>query len=63
MVPLLRVKIRKMKLFPFGIARRAKEISIRNLANIIQARMEEIVEHVYYEIKNSGFEKNWWLES
>lgn len=34
-----------------------KEISVKNLANIIQARMEEIVEQVYYEIKNSGFEK------
>ncbi|UKN03344.1 cell division protein FtsA [Paracrocinitomix mangrovi] len=34
-----------------------KEISIRNLAAIIQARMEEIIEHVYYEIKNSGYEK------
>ncbi|MBN2616562.1 MAG: cell division protein FtsA [Bacteroidales bacterium] len=34
-----------------------KEITLRNLASIIQARMEEIIEHVYYEIKNSGFEK------
>lgn len=34
-----------------------KEISLKNLANIIQARMEEIIEHIYYEIKNSGFEK------
>lgn len=34
-----------------------KEISLRNLANIIQARMEEIIEHVYYEIKNSGYER------
>jgi len=34
-----------------------KEISIRNLSSIIQARMEEIIEHVYYEIKNSGYEK------
>ncbi|MCW3070243.1 MAG: cell division protein FtsA [Bacteroidetes bacterium] len=34
-----------------------KEISVRNLSAIIQARMEEIVEHVYYEIKNSGYEK------
>ncbi len=34
-----------------------KEISIRNLANIIQARMEEIIEYIYYEIKNSGYEK------
>ena len=37
--------------------REAKEISIKNLASIIQARMEEIIEHVYYEIKNSGYEK------
>lgn len=37
--------------------RSAKEISLRNLAHIIQARMEEIIEHVLYEIKNSGFEK------
>ncbi len=35
-----------------------KEISIKNLAHIIQARMEEIIEQVYYEIKNSGFEKH-----
>lgn len=34
-----------------------KEISVKNLAHIIQARMEEIMEHVFYEIKNSGFEK------
>lgn len=37
--------------------REPKEISVRNLAAIIQARMEEIIEHVYYEIRNSGFEK------
>jgi cell division protein FtsA len=37
--------------------REPREISVRNLANIIQARMEEIIEHVHYEIKNSGFEK------
>src|SRR2546430_2368222 len=37
--------------------REPKEISVKNLANIIQARMEEIIEHVYYEIKNSGYEK------
>lgn len=34
-----------------------KEISLKNLASIIQARMEEIIEHIYYEIKNSGYEK------
>lgn len=37
--------------------REPKEISVKNLASIIQARMEEIVEHIYYEIKNSGYEK------
>jgi cell division protein FtsA len=37
--------------------REPKEISVKNLASIIQARMEEIVENVYYEIKSSGFEK------
>lgn len=41
-----------------GLRGRApKEISVKNLANIIQARMEEIIENVYFEIKNSGFEK------
>lgn len=34
-----------------------KEISIKNLASIINARMEEIIEHVYFEIRNSGYEK------
>lgn len=34
-----------------------KEITLRNLAGIIQARMEEIIEQVYYEIKSSGYEK------
>jgi len=37
--------------------REPKEISVKNLASIIQARMEEIIDNVYYEIKNSGFEK------
>jgi cell division protein FtsA len=35
--------------------RDAKEISVRNLANIINARMEEILEHVDAEINMSGF--------
>ena len=34
-----------------------KEISVKNLANIISARMSEIIEHIYFEIKNSGFDK------
>ena len=37
--------------------REPREISVKNLAYIIQARVEEIFEHVYYEIKCSGFEK------
>ncbi len=36
--------------------RPAKEISLKNLAHIIQARMTEIIERVYYEIKSSGYE-------
>ena len=41
-----------------GLRGRAhKEISVKNLSSIIQARMEEIIEHVYYEIKHSGYEK------
>ena len=31
-----------------------KEISIRNLAHIIQARMEEIIDGIMFEIENSG---------
>ena len=34
-----------------------KEITLKNLASITQARMEEIVEQIFFEIKNSGFEK------
>jgi len=36
--------------------RQNKEISIKNLAHIIQARMEEIIEQVNFEIRNSGFQ-------
>jgi cell division protein FtsA len=34
-----------------------KEISERNLAHIIQARMEEIFDHIYWEIRRSGYER------
>lgn len=37
--------------------REPKEISLKNLAYIIQARMEEVLEQVLYEIKVSGYEK------
>lgn len=33
--------------------RTPKEISVKNLAGIIQCRMEEIIDHIVYEIKNS----------
>lgn len=36
--------------------RSAKEISVKNLSNIIQARMEEIVEMAHTEIISCGFE-------
>ena len=36
--------------------REAKEISVKNLAHIIQARVTEIFEHVMFEIKNSGYQ-------
>lgn len=32
-----------------------REISVKNLAHIIQARMEEIIEYVYNEIRLSGY--------
>jgi cell division protein FtsA len=34
-----------------------KEVSVKNLAMVIQARVEEIFESVLYEIKSSGLEK------
>jgi cell division protein FtsA len=34
-----------------------KEITLRNLAKIIQSRMEDIIELVHYEIENSGYSK------
>jgi cell division protein FtsA len=37
--------------------REPKEIGVRNLSRIIQARIEEIFDLVYCEIKNSGLEK------
>ena len=35
--------------------RESKEISIRSLAHIIQARMEEIIDGIMFEIENSGY--------
>ena len=37
--------------------REPKEISLKNLANIIEARMDEIIQHAVYEIRNSGYDK------
>ena len=36
--------------------REPKEISLKMLASIIQARMEEIIELVVHEIRNSGYQ-------
>jgi cell division protein FtsA len=35
--------------------REAKEISFKSLAFIIQSRMEEIIDHILFEIENSGY--------
>ena len=37
--------------------RDSKEISVKNLSKIIQARLQEILELVYFEVKSSGLEK------
>jgi cell division protein FtsA len=37
--------------------RQPKEVSIKNLAMVIQARVEEIFESVVYQIKSSGYER------
>ncbi len=37
--------------------REPKEISEKNLARIIEARVEEIFDHVYFEIRRSGLER------
>jgi len=34
-----------------------KEITVRNLASIIQARVEEIIDLVHYQIVNSGYKQ------
>ncbi len=45
----------KVVTIPGISGRDSKEISFHTLANIIQARMEEIIEAIMYEIENSGF--------
>src|SRR5690606_1194808 len=35
----------------------AKEISVKNLAHIVQARMEEILDYVVYHLKQIGLDK------
>jgi cell division protein FtsA len=50
-------KVEEIVSIPGLKGRPPKEISVKNLAHIIQARMEEIFEHVFFEIKNSGYQK------
>jgi len=45
----------KVVTIPGISGRDAREISFKNLAYIIQARMEEILDAVHYEIENSGY--------
>jgi cell division protein FtsA len=54
---LLKKQVRT-KLFLYRVFRNrtAKEISVKNLSSIIQARMEEIIEMAHTEIINSGYE-------
>lgn len=41
-----------------GLRGRApKEISVKNLSHIIQARIEEILEHVHFELRGSDYDK------
>ncbi|MEZ5195423.1 MAG: hypothetical protein R2764_03200 [Bacteroidales bacterium] len=51
----------KTGMMKLSLSRTARKAAKRDQpekpVSIIQARMEEIVEHVYYEIKNSGYEK------
>ena len=35
--------------------RKPKEIGLKTLSQIIEARMTEIIEHVHYEIRSSGY--------
>jgi len=37
--------------------REYKEISEKNLARIIQARMEELLDYILWEIRRSGYER------
>ncbi len=45
----------KVVTIPGISGRDKKEISFKSLANIIQARMEEIIDAIMYEIENSGY--------
>ncbi|HOP03559.1 MAG TPA: cell division protein FtsA [Tenuifilaceae bacterium] len=45
----------KIVTIPGISGREPKEISFKSLAYIIQSRMEEIIDTVYFEIENSGF--------
>lgn len=51
------VKENRIITIPGLKGRAPKEISERNLARIIQARVEEIFDHVFWEIRRSGYER------
>ena len=45
----------KVVTIPGISGRQSKEISFKSLAHIIQSRMEEIIDEIYFEIETSGF--------
>lgn len=51
------VKENRVITIPGLKGRAPKEISERNLARIIQARVEEVFDHIYWEIRRSGYER------
>jgi cell division protein FtsA len=48
-------KANEIVCIPGLTGRKPKEIALRTLSQIIEARMTEIIEHVHYEVRSSGF--------
>ena len=50
-----KTKSNEIVCIPGLTGRKPKEIALKTLAQIIEARMTEIIEHVHYEIRSSGY--------
>ena len=48
-------KANEIVCIPGLTGKKPKEIALKTLAQIIEARMTEIIEHVHYEIRSSGY--------